>query len=134
LKRQKSISSHAASISAWNAVFDWPSMVAALSRCRHGPASRSAALSRIAHRSSNGIARQSGAASVAALTAASASLVVAFFKVPSTWAWSCGWTTFISAPPPLRRLPPTTARKVCCFFSIRASSATSSSRSGLPGA
>ena len=33
LKRQKSISSQAASISAWKAVFDWPSMVAALSRC-----------------------------------------------------------------------------------------------------
>jgi hypothetical protein len=34
LKRKKSIASHAASISAWYAVFDWPSMVAALSRGR----------------------------------------------------------------------------------------------------
>ena len=42
-------------------------MVAALIRWRHGPASRSAALSRIAQRSSKGIARHAGAASVAAL-------------------------------------------------------------------
>ena len=32
LNRQKSMSSQAASISAWIAVFDWPSIVAALSR------------------------------------------------------------------------------------------------------
>src|SRR6478735_836385 len=134
LKRQKSISSHAASISAWNAVFDWPSIVAAFSVWRHGPASRSAALRMIAQRSSKGIARQAGAASLAAFTAASASLTVEFFKVPSTWAWSCGWTTFISAPPPLRRLPPITARNDCCFFSSRASSVTRVSRSALPGA
>ncbi len=39
-------------------------MVAALRRWRHGPASRSAALSRMAQRSSNGIARQSGAGNI----------------------------------------------------------------------
>ena len=38
LKRKKSIDSHAASISAWCAVFDWPSIVAAFSVSRHGPA------------------------------------------------------------------------------------------------
>jgi len=43
LKRQKSMSSQAASISAWCAVFDWPSIVAALSVSRQGPASSSAA-------------------------------------------------------------------------------------------
>jgi hypothetical protein len=43
LKRQKSISSAAASISAWWAVFDWLSIVAATSVERHGPASSSAA-------------------------------------------------------------------------------------------
>ena len=75
LNRQKSISSQAASISAWNAVLDWPSMVAALSRWRQGPASRSAALRMIAARSSNDSARQPGAASAAALIAASASRV-----------------------------------------------------------
>ncbi len=52
LKRQKSASSHAASISAWMAVLDWPSIVTALIVDRHGPVSRSAARSRIAARSS----------------------------------------------------------------------------------
>ena len=47
LKRQKSISSQAASISAWCAVFDWPSIVAALSVWRHGPARSSAARRKI---------------------------------------------------------------------------------------
>ena len=37
LKRKKSIDSQAASISAWCAVFDWPSIVAAFSVSRHGP-------------------------------------------------------------------------------------------------
>ena len=37
MKRRKSIVSHAASISAWCAVFDWLSIVAALSVERHGP-------------------------------------------------------------------------------------------------
>src|SRR6266851_3189238 len=59
LKRQKSISSHAASISAWCAVFDWPSIVAALSVCRHGPASSSAARRKTAARSSQGVRDQS---------------------------------------------------------------------------
>ena len=112
LKRQKSISSQAASISAWNAVFDWPSMVAALIRWRHGPASRSAALRMIAARSSNESACHPGAASFAALTAASASRVVEFFMTPRTCWWSCGWTTLISAPPPLRRRPPMCARRL----------------------
>ena len=59
LKRQKSISSQAASISAWWAVFDWPSMVAAFSVSRHGPASSSAARRKIAARSSQGTRCQS---------------------------------------------------------------------------
>ena len=66
LKRQKSISSQAASISAWCAVLVWPSIVAALSVCRHGPASRSAALRKTAARSSKDSSRQAGAASFAA--------------------------------------------------------------------
>ena len=48
-------------------------MVAALSRARHGPASRSAALSSTAARSSRDSARHPGAASAAALIAALAS-------------------------------------------------------------
>src|SRR3990172_3282570 len=43
LNRQKSISSQAASISAWCTVFDWLSIVEALIVARHGPASNSAA-------------------------------------------------------------------------------------------
>src|SRR5213080_3340542 len=54
LKRQKSTSSHAASISAWCAVFDWPSIVAAFIVSRHGPASSSAARRKTAARSSQG--------------------------------------------------------------------------------
>ena len=84
MNRQKSISSQAASISACHTVLDWPSIVAALRRARHGPASRSAALRMIAARSSYDIARQAGAASLAALTAAWASRFVEFFSTPST--------------------------------------------------
>ena len=51
LNRKKSISSDAESISAWNAVFDWPSIVAALSVCRHVVVSNSAARKKIAIRS-----------------------------------------------------------------------------------
>ena len=61
------MNSQAASISAWIAVFDWPSMVAALSVSRHGPASSSAARRKIAARSSKGSARHIGAASLAAV-------------------------------------------------------------------
>ena len=50
LKRKKSIDSQAASISAWCAVFDWPSIVAAFSVSRHGPASSSAARRRTRRR------------------------------------------------------------------------------------
>ena len=79
LKRQKSISSQAASISAWCAVFDWPSIVAALSVSRHGPASSSAARRKIAARSSQGTRssppRPRRAALIAASTSAGAALV-----------------------------------------------------------
>ena len=67
------MSSHAASISAWCAVFDWPSIVAALSVCRHGPASSSAARRKTAARSSHGVRDQSSHASAAALIARSTS-------------------------------------------------------------
>ena len=63
LKRQKSISSQAASISAWCAVFDWPSIVAAMSVERHGPESSSAARRKTAARSSHGVRAQSWRAS-----------------------------------------------------------------------
>ncbi len=73
LNRQKSISSQAASISAWCAVFDWLSIVAALSVERHGPASSSAARRKTAARSSHGVRDQSCQASAAALIARSTS-------------------------------------------------------------
>ena len=66
LKRQKSISSAAASISAWCAVFDWFSIVAATSVERHGPASSSAARRKTDARSSQGRRDQSACASRAA--------------------------------------------------------------------
>src|SRR6185312_10342846 len=47
-------SSQAESISAWCAVFDWPSIVAAFSVCRHGPARSSDARSSTAARSCHG--------------------------------------------------------------------------------
>ena len=72
LKRKKSTSSQAASISAWCAVFDCPSIVAALSVSRQGPASSSAARRKTAARSSQGQRDQScHAARVAASIAAS---------------------------------------------------------------
>src|SRR6476619_6461763 len=55
LKRKKSISSQAASISAWCAVFDWFSIVAATIVVRHGPASSLAARRKTAARSSHGV-------------------------------------------------------------------------------
>ncbi|SLH20617.1 Uncharacterised protein [Mycobacteroides abscessus subsp. abscessus] len=73
LNRQKSTSSHGASISACATDLDWPSMVAAASVSRHGPASRSAARRNTAARSSKGSDRQSGAAASAASMAAWAS-------------------------------------------------------------
>src|SRR4030095_3831019 len=53
LNRQKSTSSDAASISAWNAVFDWPSIVAETTVERHEVVSSSAARRNTAARSSN---------------------------------------------------------------------------------
>ena len=62
MKRRKSIVSQAASISAWCAVFDWLSIVAALSVERHGPASSSAARRNTATRSYHGVAAHSACA------------------------------------------------------------------------
>src|SRR5215218_5903015 len=134
LKRQKSMSSQAESISAWIAVFDCPSMVAPLSVERHGPASRSAALSRIAARSSKENARHAGAAAVAASTAARASSCVAPRIVPSTWCRLCGWTTSISSPPPKRFSPPMVMVSSRGSLAIRFRVCSRSARSVLPGA
>ena len=84
LKRKKSMSSQAESISAWNAVFDWPSIVAALSVARYSPARRSAAFRNTAARASHGSADQSFFAAMAALIAASTSRLPALWYMPST--------------------------------------------------
>ena len=80
LNRQKSIISDAASISAWNAVFDCPSIVAAFSVGRHDVASSSAARSSTAARSSHGqlphSRRASAAAAIACCTCSGAGQVV----------------------------------------------------------
>ena len=79
LKRRKSIDSQAASISAWWAVFDWPSIVAALSVSRQGPARSSAARRITVARSSHGQRDQSAhafaAASIASCTCSAVALV-----------------------------------------------------------
>ena len=67
------MSSHGVSISAWYAVLDCPSIVAAASVSRQGPESRSAARRNTAARSSNGSSRQAGAAACEASIAAATS-------------------------------------------------------------
>ncbi len=84
LKRRKSISSQAESISAWYEVLLCPSMVAAFRVARHGPASISAARRKMRARSSKGIAAQPGAACSAAVIACSVTAVVAERARPST--------------------------------------------------
>ena len=92
LKRQKSISSQAASISAWCAVFDWPSIVAALSVARHGPASSSAARRNTAARSSHGQRDQSCARVGGRGDAALDLGAPPWWTLASTCAWLCGIT------------------------------------------
>src|SRR5918992_1264251 len=90
LKRKKSISSQAASISAWWAVFDWPSIVAAFSVARQGPESSSAARRKTAARSSQGSRDQSCHASPAASIARSTSFAPPWCTSARTWLFRCG--------------------------------------------
>ena len=133
LKRQKSMSSQAESISAWCAVFDWPSIVAAFSVCRHGPASSSAARRKIDARSSHGVRDQSCQASAAAPMARSTSPAPALCTVPSTW-WRLWGMTASNVSPVTTSSPPITSgiSRRCEESSSRRR--RSSSRSGLPGA
>ena len=134
LKRQKSASSQAESISACCAVLDCPSIVAALSRARHGPASRSAALRKTAARSSKDSERHASPAASEAWTARSASWLVPSRSVPSTSAWACGCTTWISAPEPTTSSPPITCGRSIGLPAISTSVFSSSARLGVPGA
>ena len=85
LKRQKSISSEAASISAWNTVFDCPSIVAAFSVARHVVVRSSAARRNTAARSSSDAAAHSPRAFAAAAIACSTCFGSARCQSASTW-------------------------------------------------
>ncbi len=134
LKRRKSISSQAASISACCADLDWPRIVAPFSVCRYGPASRSAARRKIAARSSNGMARHAGAAPSAASIAERTSSAFASAVRPSTEEWLCGWTTSIEAPPPIRCSPPIVIVRSSWAPASSLTRFSSAARSALPGA
>ena len=115
LKRQKSIVSHAASISAWCTVLDWPSMVAALIVSRHGPARSDAARSKTAARSWYEVAAHIFRAASAALMASSMSLAppTAYSAIASSWRWG---ERMSAREAPHRRSPP-----ICIGTSVRAS-------------
>ena len=127
------MSSAAESISAWNAVFDWPSMVAALSVARQVVASSSAARRKTAARSSHGQRAHSRRASAAAAIACATCSGEALCQSARTWRWSCGITAF--AVSPLRTsFPPMTRGISMRSLAMAASRALSSARSGDPGA
>ena len=133
LKRKKSISSQAASISAWCTVLDWQSIVAALMVSRHGPASRSAARRKTAARCSSVHEAHSACAASAASMACSVSRSPPACQVASS-AWrSCGMRD-VRTSPVKTSLPPMThgtstpsLRRLCSRAWIEA-------RSALPGA
>src|SRR6266550_2992443 len=133
LKRKKSISSQAASISAWCAVFDWPSIVAAFRVARHGPASSSAARRKTAARSSHGQRDQSCQASPAAAVARSTSGAPPLWTVARTCPFLCGMTASNVSPVRISSPPMTRGSSSCCACSS-ARRTRSSSRSGEPGA
>jgi hypothetical protein len=112
---------------------DWPCIVAALSRMRHGDASSSAARSRIAARASQRIAAHSRRASSAARIARSATSSVAAWNRATTCLWRCGITTSRSLPV-VTRWPPITHGISTTSRSTWASAAWSRARSGLPAA
>jgi hypothetical protein len=87
---KKSMSSQAASISAWWAVFDWPTMVAALRRSRNSVRSRAAARRKMAARSSQASAAHSARAAWAAVIASATSIGPAWWNTPSGWRRRCG--------------------------------------------
>ena len=132
LKRRKSISSQAASISAWCTVFDWPSIVAALSVSRHGPASSSAARRKTPARSSHGQRDHSFAAAAAASIACATCSAPPWWTSARTWAVSCGITAgFVS--PVVTSLPPITSGTSRRSDRICSRRRWSAARSGLPG-
>ena len=134
MKRQKSISSAAASISAWNTVFDWPSIVAALIVSRQVVVSSSAALRMTAARSSNAqldhSARAAAAASIACGDVLLGRLVIGAEHVLRDRAASP-----TGAVSPVRiSLPPMISGMSTVSAAIVLRRALSDARSGEPGA
>ena len=132
LKRKKSIASQAASISAWWAVFDWPSIVDASIVSRHGPASSSAARRKTVARSSHGQRDQSSHAVAAASIACCTWSAPPWCTSASTCALSCGITACFSSPV-VTSLPPITSGTSGRSLRIRSRRSCSRARSGLEG-
>ncbi|GBC80167.1 hypothetical protein HRbin09_01401 [bacterium HR09] len=125
--------SQAESISAWNTVLDWPSMVAALRVSRQGPASSSAAFRKMAARSCQAIRDQ------VLWAASAASMAMATSCGPALWylARTCPWRWGITQVPslPVRTsLPPMISGISISWLRISASFFFKDARSGLPGA
>ena len=133
MNRQKSIVSQAASISAWNAVLDWPSIVAAFKVDRQVVVSSSAAFRKMAARSSQLHADQSRCASPAAAMACSTCSGEALCQSARTWPWSWGITACAVTPVRTSR-PPMTSGMSMRSAAIALRRAFSSARSGEPGA
>ena len=133
MKRRKSIVSHAASISAWCAVFDWLSIVAALRVERHGPESSSAARRNTATRSCHGVAAHPVCAARAAAIARSTCEASPFATSASTWSRSCGMTASNVVPVSTRSPPITSGIESRSAGHLR-EPPWSSARSGDPGA
>jgi hypothetical protein len=132
LKRQKSITSQAASISAWCTVFDWLSIVAATSVERQGPESSSAARRKTAARSSHGNRCQSSHASAEAAMARSTSAGPALCTCARTCSLSCGMTASKVSPVGISSPPITTGISIGSA-AIAASRDCTSERSLEPG-
>jgi hypothetical protein len=132
LNRRKSIVSQAASISAWCAVFDWFSIVAALSVERQGPESSSAARRKTATRSCQGVDAQPACAFRAAAIARSTWAASPFATSARTWSRSCGITAS-NVVPVSTRSPPITSGIASRSADISSSRRCSSARSGDPG-
>ncbi len=133
LKRQKSISSQAESISAWCAVFDWLSIVAAFTVERHVVVSSSAALRKTAARSSHVQFDHSCQAAREAAIACATCFGPAMWYSASTCLWSCGITA-LAVLPVRTALPPMTMGISICSPAIFARRALSSAFSGEPAA
>src|ERR1041384_5771818 len=125
--------SQALSISAWNAVLLCPSIVAALSVWRHGPARSSAARRNTPARASNRQLAHSRWARLAAWMAAETARWSAWWATPSCWLRLWGATT-LPVLPVATHFPLTIAWISVTVLPSRLSSALSAARSAEPGA